>query len=380
MGYIAKRLIILTFCTLGVLSHGVICAQDRALLAEGDYIALTKSGSKPLSYWKLWHLNSAEFEVIDSGVRNASAIQTFRFDSQFVPSGFSIKAGDWASPDSGLARALPRYEISCAYKVKELTCETRSGDGPKSTKTVLAVSPYVVVGEFYDLDFAWFLTGVVHAASSGKTRNGLVNVYAITDGKTGGIGLEPDKPIQVISNGDGEAMALGQMQTIRKYKWDSMNMAATPQGLVVRLGMAPDPELGFAIDNYKEYEPWGVPFGSIANVAASTPSDTASKTAVRVQVAAGVMIGSLVHRVQPAYPTTAKLDKIQGKVLLRAVINTEGEVTEVDPISGPSELIVAAVEAVKQWQYRPYRSQGQPVEVETTIQINFLLADRDRKP
>jgi protein TonB len=85
------------------------------------------------------------------------------------------------------------------------------------------------------------------------------------------------------------------------------------------------------------------------------------------------MIGLLARRVPPEYPIDAKLNKIQGKVVLHAVISREGKVTEVSPISGPQELISAAVKAVKAWQYRPYMSQGQPVQVETQIVVNFAL-------
>jgi hypothetical protein len=246
-------------------------AHKIALLAEGDYVALTKSGAEPLSHWKLWHLSNGEYEVIDSGVRNESAIQTFRFDSQFMPIGFSKKAGPLDLPSTVLPK-VPGYEISCEYKTKELACETVSENGTRSTQTVPAVPPYVVIGEFYDLDFAWFMTGVVHLASSGQSSNDVVNVYAIATGrKPTEITLRPDKPIQIISDGDESALALGRMQRIKKFEVRSDNgriLEGTDQGLIVRLNVASNPELGYAIDNYKEYEPWGIPFGHTVGVAA----------------------------------------------------------------------------------------------------------------
>jgi TonB family protein len=371
-----NRLIVVKLCGFVLLFYGSVCAQGRTLLAEGDYVALAKSGAKPLSHWKLWRINNGEYEVIDSSLRNVSAIQTFRFDSKFMPIGFSKKASPRDLPDSRFPK-VPGYEISCEYKAEQLACETVSGDGTKSKQTVAAVQPYVVVSEFYDLDFTWFMTGVVHLASSGKTSNGLVNVYALTEGKKATeIGLKPDKPIQIISDGDGTALAMGRVQPVKKYRWDSGDvpqLVGTDQGLIVRLNMTSDPEIGFAIDNYKEYEAWGAPFGDISNVAASNATATTSEIARRVQVPSGVMIGLLIHRVRPLYPPAAKLNKVEGKVVLRAVINTEGKVTEASPMSGPQELIGAAVEAVKEWEYRPYISQGQPVQVDTQIVVNFAL-------
>ena len=370
-----NQLMTVKLCTFVLLVHGVVCAQGRALLAEGDYVALANGGTKPLSHWKLWHLRNGEYEVIDSTVRSESTIQTFRFDSQFMPIGFSKRSGSRDLPGA-LIPKVPGYEISCEYKTKELICETTSEDGTRSTQAVPAVPPYVVVGEFYDLDFTWFMTGVVHLASSGKTSNGLVNVYALIEGKKPAeIGVRPDKPIQIISDGDGTALAMGRLQPVKKYKWDSGNvplLVGTDQGLIARLNTPSNPETGFAIDNYKEYEPWGVPFGEL-NLAVSNATATTLEIANRVQVPSGVMAGLLVRSVRPVYPTAAELSKIHGKVVLHAVIDTEGKVREVSPISGPQELISSAVEAVKQWQYRPYVSQGQPVQVDTQVVVSFAL-------
>jgi TonB family protein len=371
-----NRLLIVKICALIILYPEVAPAQSRTLLAEGDYVALAKSGAKPLSHWKLWHLDDGKYEVIDSNTRNPAAIQVFRFDSKFMPIGFSRKTGPLDLPDSRLPK-FPASEISCDYKAKELSCETISGDGTRSRQTAAAVPPYVVVGEFYDLDFAWFMTGVVHLASSGVASDGFVNVYAMTTGSSPTqITLRPDKPIQIISDVDESALALGRTQRIRKYRVESDNgriLTGTEQGLIVRLSPASNTELGYAIDSYKEYQPWGVPFGNMSNVAAVSAAGKKSGTTGRLQVPSGVMIGLLIRRVQPEYPAAAKLDKIQGIVVLHAVINTEGKVSELSSISGPQELINSAMEAVKQWQYRPYVSQGQPVQVDTQITVNFTL-------
>ena len=93
----------------------------------------------------------------------------------------------------------------------------------------------------------------------------------------------------------------------------------------------------------------------------------------RVRVSQGVTQGLLLHRVSPVYPEGARRSHIQGKVLLKAVIGTDGNIKDLQVISGPKELVRAAVGAVQQWGYRPYLLMGHPVEVDTTIEVNFTL-------
>ena len=96
-------------------------------------------------------------------------------------------------------------------------------------------------------------------------------------------------------------------------------------------------------------------------------------TQKRVQVAQGVSLGLLVHKVTPVYPATARQDHVQGAVLLRAVIGKDGRIHELTPISGPKELVGAAIGAVQQWRYKPYMLNNEPVEVETQVVVNFQL-------
>ncbi len=87
-----------------------------------------------------------------------------------------------------------------------------------------------------------------------------------------------------------------------------------------------------------------------------------------------MMEGNLVHRVQPAYPLPAKQFRVQGQVELRAVISREGAIENLQVLSGPAMLVQAAVDAVRQWRYRPYELNGEPVEVETQVTVNFVLS------
>jgi TonB family protein len=107
-----------------------------------------------------------------------------------------------------------------------------------------------------------------------------------------------------------------------------------------------------------------------------TPSSVSSDNATapqRVQVAQGISRGLLVHKVQPIYPEAARQNRVQGTILLRAVIGTDGRIHELTPISGPKELLAAAIGAVQQWRYKPYVLNNEPVEVVTQITVNFQL-------
>jgi len=81
----------------------------------------------------------------------------------------------------------------------------------------------------------------------------------------------------------------------------------------------------------------------------------------------------LLRRVVPKYPEQAKQQHIQGPVVLNTLVGRDGSVQEVKVISGDPELVQAAVEAVKQWHFQPQRAQGNPVEFETRITVNFSL-------
>ena len=86
------------------------------------------------------------------------------------------------------------------------------------------------------------------------------------------------------------------------------------------------------------------------------------------------MEGNLVHQVQPVYPLLARQARIQGSVVLRAVIDRDGNIKNLQVLSGHPMLVEAAMDAVRQWRYRPYVLNEQPIEVETQITVNFTLA------
>lgn len=90
-------------------------------------------------------------------------------------------------------------------------------------------------------------------------------------------------------------------------------------------------------------------------------------------ISAGVAEGMLVQRVAPVYPQIAKLSRVSGTVTVGATITKAGTVTNVRALAGPPMLRQAAVDAVKNWRYRPYKLNNQPVDVETSINVVFAL-------
>jgi TonB family protein len=93
----------------------------------------------------------------------------------------------------------------------------------------------------------------------------------------------------------------------------------------------------------------------------------------RVRVSGGVAERNLIRKIVPKYPEYAKENRIQGTVVLHAIIDKQGNVAELHTLSGHPSLAPTALEAVRQWRYRPYLLNGEAVEVETTITVNFNL-------
>jgi protein TonB len=125
--------------------------------------------------------------------------------------------------------------------------------------------------------------------------------------------------------------------------------------------------------------PGGIPGGSTGGVMGGILSSTQVAvpkiaTPQRVRVSSGVSTGLLIRKVQPTYPQLAKQARIQGSVVLQAEISKDGTIQNLQLISGHPMLAPAAIEAVKQWRYKPYLLNGEPVAVETQVVVNFSLS------
>jgi len=106
-----------------------------------------------------------------------------------------------------------------------------------------------------------------------------------------------------------------------------------------------------------------------------TPAQPATPASTRILVSVGVSEGLLVKQVPPIYPPLARQARIQGTVVLQAIIDKDGSVKNLQLVSGHPMLVNAAMDAVMQWQYKPYVVDGAAVEVQTTVNVNFSLVD-----
>jgi protein TonB len=131
----------------------------------------------------------------------------------------------------------------------------------------------------------------------------------------------------------------------------------------------------------EESQALGVPYGIGNATPTSALSDLlrGSHTAVptvavqKVRVSSGVEQGLLIKQVKPQYPILAQQARVQGTVVLQAVIGKDGTVQDLRVVSGHPLLTGAAIAAVKQWLYRPYYLNDRPVSVDTQINVNFVL-------
>jgi TonB family protein len=109
-------------------------------------------------------------------------------------------------------------------------------------------------------------------------------------------------------------------------------------------------------------------------IAAGADQDLLDVIGHRIIANGKVSRGVLLYQVAPVYPAMARTARVQGAVVLEAVIDKQGNVAELKVISGHPMLTQAALDAVKQWKYEPYRLNGEPVTVDTTITVNFQLS------
>lgn len=128
--------------------------------------------------------------------------------------------------------------------------------------------------------------------------------------------------------------------------------------------------------------PGGIPGGQLGGVIGGIVNSTSNLAYIpklqpvmpqRVRISQGVTNGLLLRKVEPTYPTLAREARIQGNVVLKAIIDRDGSIQDLQVVTGYPMLVPAAIQAVKQWRYRPYLLNGQPVEVETTITVIFAL-------
>jgi len=113
--------------------------------------------------------------------------------------------------------------------------------------------------------------------------------------------------------------------------------------------------------------------GGVGPVAPETYTGPLGGEGHPVRVSSGVMAGLLRHRVMPVYPPLDRNSKVGGATVIAIKIDPTGKVVESKLISGPETLRSASLEAVRQWTFKPYLLNGEPVYVQTTVTLNILF-------
>jgi protein TonB len=179
------------------------------------------------------------------------------------------------------------------------------------------------------------------------------------------------EPVRVVHQIQTDMLNTGQLRTPTKI----------PQKVeMIKEEEAPPPMM--ATGGVVGGVPGGIPGGQLGGVIGGIVNAANNAAAPkfipnvpqRVRISQGVTKGLLIHRVEPTYPPLARAARVQGDVILSAVISTTGQIENLQLVSGHPMLVPAAVDAVKQWRYKPYLLNGTPVEVETTITVIFSLS------
>jgi len=158
------------------------------------------------------------------------------------------------------------------------------------------------------------------------------------------------------------------------------NQLRTPTKIPKKVEMikeedAPPPQMAGVVGGVPGGVPGGQMGGVIGGIISSTPVAVPKVAVQRVRISQGVTQGMVLRKTQPAYPQMAKIARVQGAVVLAAIICKDGTIQNLHVVSTASPLLnQAAIDAVKQWRYRPYILNGEPVEVDTTVTVNFTLS------
>jgi periplasmic protein TonB len=162
----------------------------------------------------------------------------------------------------------------------------------------------------------------------------------------------------------GQMLMSGFRAPSRIPETKPVNEAAMPQPMMGVRGM----------EDLSDGIPGGI--GSLINdMGTRQPTVVRPKTPNSLKVSSGMMAGNLLAKTFPQYPAIARAARIQGTVVLQATISKSGMIENLRVISGPTMLQQAAMDAVRSWRYKPYLLNGEPVEVETTINVVFSLGE-----
>lgn len=162
-----------------------------------------------------------------------------------------------------------------------------------------------------------------------------------------------------------------------KFEQKMVTPTVVPKKIAMIHQEAPPPDVGVSGG-----VPGGVPGGSSAGVLGGiiggAPGGLPApppKPSAPLRIGGNVMQGRILRQVTPQYPQIARIAHVSGTVVLHAIIDENGDITSLTYVSGPALLKESALQAVREWKYVPYKLNGQPVKVDTTISVIFNLGE-----
>ena len=191
------------------------------------------------------------------------------------------------------------------------------------------------------------------ARASGVEGNVLLRAVIGTDGSV----------IQLSVISGDSLLAQAAIDAVKQWKYQPMLLDDQP--VEVDMTITVPFKLGDSSPDPQTPPPEGAPTSTSRNDISATPAP--------VQLAPGVQAAKLINQPMPVYPKAARRKKIQGDVVLYAIIDTDGSVESLTIISGDPTLVKAAEDAVRQWKYQPTLIDDKPVVVDTTITVKFQL-------
>jgi TonB family protein len=238
----------------------------------------------------------------------------------------------------------------------------------------------VLVPFFYSLGTVAQTAGPVHVAPEVASALMEKKVLASYPQKASANGVEGTVVLNVLISDAGAVneatvvsgdpdLAQAAVDAIKqwKYKPYTADGKPTPVETQVRFGFhLKGPPYSFDQEEATSFPPKLVHLD-----VSSTPAPQVAGS--RLRVSSGVAAGLILKKVEPVYPQEAKDAHIQGIVVLHVIIDTAGNVTATKWVTGPKELFTSAADAVRKWKYRGYLLNGKPIELDTTVEINYRL-------
>jgi periplasmic protein TonB len=162
-----------------------------------------------------------------------------------------------------------------------------------------------------------------------------------------------------------------------KFEQKMVTPTVVPKKIAMIHQEAPPPDVGVT-GGVEGGVPGGSAAGVLGGIIGGAPGGLPApppKPSAPLRIGGNVMAGRITHQVTPQYPQIARIAHVSGTVVLHAIIDEHGDITQLQYVSGPALLKESALQAVREWKYAPYQLNGQPVKVDTTISVIFNLGE-----